>query len=651
MDIDYRKLAASGELLHERIRNDHTADSDSETEFTAGRGESVEADVVDDLRSHLDADFTQIGPYFGFENWPEDEALPEWISRFATLAEVLDESKASPSVPDVFETTPFVDVLWPIVEFESDRVFGHDCAQLTESGRRDFEGILLDDLVDVSAQALHVDFVSYLGENDPELLESDGRSSDSREWYEAYVSSFFDGRMEPFFREYSMAARFVATVTRQWRSLVDSFVSRLTDDSSTIRSRFDVPERDRVDAISSMGDAHDGGKRVLLVEFEGGTELLYKPRSIEPEDRFYEFESWLCEEFSDVPERSTPRRVVRSSYGWVEKVEPASHDTIDAVEDYYRSAGALACIAYVLNVSDCHVENIVSTSRAPTLVDAETVLELGASPAEADHLDAASELARHVYGSTVLGTYLFPFGTGVDRFSGLGLNDERDAELPELSWVDVNTDAMDIEYETPTNSFRQNLPTCDGELVPPHEFVDEIVDGFETTYDAIADARQTVRRKVVETFDEVECRKIVRDTRAYHTLLLTLSTPKYLRSGAWHGYKIQDVLSRRSPPASVEGKTELHNLDVERWDGIVEAERRSILRRDIPKFTVLSDDVGLYYDGELVVRNLTLESGVERACTKIEELSDDDERFQSGLIRACLENPGQRIAAHPGGFI
>lgn len=652
MKIDNTKLAASGAFLDERVENKLTTGRNSTDGTTSERVESTESAIIDDLEAQLNVEVDRIEEYFLFDTWPDEVALPNWVERFITLFEALSGSNGCSSTPEMFDDIPFVDILWPIVEV-SDKQFvgGCDVELLTENGSRELKQALLKELVDCSAQALHLDFISFIGENESKLLEDDNRSPNSRKWYDAYVTSFFDGRMGPFFQEYSMIARLVVTVTEQWQASVTSFLMRLSEDFPAICSRLRVEKSDQVCGVTTLGDSHDDGNRVLLVKFTSGIELVYKPRSVEPERRFYEFKSWLRNELTGVPDLQAPNVLSRPTHGWVEKVEAAPHSSIDSIEGYYRSAGSLLCIAYVLNISDCHVENVIASERSPILVDVETIFELGASPARGTEPSITEELRHHVLNSTVLGTQLLPFGKGEDRFSGLGVHDDQESNLPKLSWLHVNTDAMDIEYITPQKSYRENRPSYDGERLSPREFVKEIIDGFESTYNGIVSEKVAVKQRISDAFRGVQTRTIIRDTKAYFRLLQTLTNPNFVRNGAQHGHKVQELLSRRTRLPGFEKSTKMNTLDIDQWDPIVAAERSAIQRRDVPRFTTFPDDTGLYFEGKRIVPSLTCKTGLERTRAKIDQLSEEDKRHQIGLIRACLESSNRRIAAHPGGYV
>ena len=645
--MNFKALAASAELLRERVANGHTGCVDN-TE--AHRPETIDEAVITDLRAQLDTDIDGLEPYFSFETWPEAEKLPEWITRFERIRDVLDDVDEIPTVPGAVEEVPFVEVWWPLVESEHEAVFEKpDADRLSETARRGFERLLLDRLTDYSASALHVDFHSYIEENGGEAAP-ESQSTDSREWYEAYLTAFFDGRMDSFFQEFSMVARKSASIVRNWRTFFDSFVSRLADDAPSLHRELDIEAHDIVQRVTPAGDPHNRGKHVLIVAFDSGVEIVYKPRTVEPEARLYEFQSWLGEMFADVPEYETPALVDRSNYGWVEKVDYGDHRSIDAVKNYYDSAGGLLCISYALSMSDCHLENVIATPNVPTLIDAETVFELGTVPARTTELTADGRFRRLVVDSTVLGTQFLPFGRGTDKNSGFGDHRGQHKSVPKPIWKDVNTDAMDVEYVKPARAGPENLPTHDGVIAVSHEYVADVVAGFETVYDAIRDAKPTVKRKLEALFAGVRSRFIFRNTKAYYELLRTLQTPRYLRSGAMFGYKIHDSLSMRSASRTFASDTKLKHLAVDLWDEVIDCEYQSICRGDVPRFEVVADDHALYHDGRRVVSDFTERTGIQRAHDQIDQFSHENKRFQSGLVRACLQSDRPWIQSHPGGY-
>lgn len=619
-----RSLAASAELLHERIRNGHATVDGPIDEAEA---KHLDDSVVEDFEVHLDAQLDDVEKYARFDSWPEDEDLPEWVSVFSDMLQRLPDSDDVNS--DFSDEIAFADVFQWVVDYSRECLLDADTTPLTPAAMRDFEEYLLDRLVVIGGKALYVDFRSYITEYDPTVVEEGRLSADSTRWYTEYVSAFFDGRAIDFFDEFPVLARLITIVSRQWGTMVNSFITRVDDDYDRLCSLSGVEDLGRVTHVSPAGDSHEGGQSVLLVTFESGDELVYKPRDLKPEKQLFEFESWLCRRFDDFPELQTPELLSEPTYGWVEVVSSATFSSVDALGDYYRRAGALLCVLYVLNASDCHFENIIAGETSPVLVDAETLLDTPNRGTSWPKLD--TKLQRHVAQSTLLTTVMLPFKFGdkeVTR-SGLAMVEEQEGRIQSSSWVDVNTDAMKIEYEKPNVTPENNYPTYGGEPAPPELFVADIVDGFETAYECIQNARETVRRRVTELFDSLRIRTILAGSVVYDALLRALMNPEYLRSGVSHDCKIQKTLSRRLDTSPLD-------IRDDGLDDILRAERASIFERDVPKFMMRTDTDGIYFDGEQVVDTDVHESGIERIRNQVMEMSDRDKVHQRGLIRACL---------------
>lgn len=643
--MDERKVAASAELIQERLQNGHTAQHGQRAASTEKLEiERFEPSVIADLQSYAGVD--DLEGYMCFDEWPADEELPGWVPIVSDLLDFLFGTESPNTTTERFERdVPFVEIFARIAEYSRHQFIDDlDAGHLAEQAVHDFEAHLIDRLVDVSAQAIHLDFVRYVAERDPGVIEDDRLHPDSTSWYDGYISAFFDGRAADVFERFPVMARLLIVVAEQWGATLSTFVSRLEGDYRQICSLLDSDEPGQVVRVDAgAGDPHDRGQTVLIVAFENGDELVYKPRDIAPEREFYTFEDWLNDRFDDIPELQTPKVIARAEYGWVEKVTNEPFSSVAAIEEYYRATGAILCILYVLNASDCHFENVIASETSPVIVDAETILQTDISITETSRAKSNAKLRQHVARSSVLKTMLLPFEMEANSNvqSGLAMIDEQRANVRQVSWMHVNTDAMDIEYRTPTIVPEGNVPMYDGDPAPPDQFVDEIVDGFGTTYDAIVHSRATVKRQVTDQFGEIRVRNILQETALYQALLDTLTNPSYLRSGVEHGCKIQKTLSKRLASSSFIAETD--------WvDDVLEAEQRAIARRDVPRFTMLTDDGGVSLGETAVSSDVFEQTGIERVRNRIESLSEADKIYQQGLIRACLDSGEPMSASHRG---
>lgn len=633
-EINTREIAISAELLQERIENGHTGPDGGQDDSKVEADErTVDSSVVQDLKTHTGVDFEDVHRYLDVPEYPEDEPLPDWTSTFSHMVEFLDGIDDVDSTQvDIGCGVPFQEVLGWIVEYTRRHVVSDlDTTHLSDEAVEDLERHLLSQLSEVGAKALHLDFVQYVADNDPEVIENDDRSSDSTYWYDRYVSAFLDGRAAAFFEAFPVLARQMTYIVENWSEMASRFASFLNDDYHELR---DLVEAEHPGVASRLelgaGDLHDGGQSVIIVEFESGDEVVYKPRSIEPVKQLYEFESWLSKKDA-FPDLQTAGVVSKSDHGWVEKVESTEFSELDAVESYYRGAGALLCVLYVLNASDCQYENIIAGRESPLLVDAEAILDTPIAEVPDSRFDR--KVQRRRAQSSLAGTLLLPFkvGTHARTKSGLGTNQTYRGWSRRIFWKNVNTDAMDYEYEIPEITPENNVPTYAGDPALPDQFLDELVDGFERAYDVIMNSKEDVKRRIASSFDGVPVRKVVLASALYDALSNTLTNPRYLRSGTSYGYKIQETLSRRL--------STLHGaVRPDKWDDVLRAERNSLLRGDIPKFTMSTDDDGVYYEGKRVCSTDFDRTGVERVLDRIDDMSTEDKEYQRTQIEACFDD-------------
>jgi hypothetical protein len=210
MDPEYTQIAARGEPLTERVANGHTGTLSEPT--WDGRRLSGEA-----LAAHV-----------AFEEWPADEPLPEWID---DLQELIDALSPTTDVPEWAADAPFAAVLCQYVDHAwTSFAAAYPTARLTDAGEQSLREILLERLVDVLAQAHHVDFVRFVAEREPELIREDRLSAASTEWHDRYVRAVGRERAAGFFEEYAVAARLLVDTVRQWDDRLGAFCERLHDD-------------------------------------------------------------------------------------------------------------------------------------------------------------------------------------------------------------------------------------------------------------------------------------------------------------------------------------------------------------------------------------------------------------------------------------
>lgn len=186
------------------------------------------------------------------------------------------------------------------------------------------------------------------------------------------------------------AGRFVALRREQAEAALDLFLVRLRRDLWT--SWPDRPElRGQVTGLWANGDeTHNGGQRVLRVDFAGGGRVAYKPRPASGELLFLD-ENAVFAVLNELPAASGPVQLPvlsswrgagpdRHAYSWQEWLERPSHWgvlrrdgelTLSGTRlppadagPFWRRAGALTAACFAFGMTDLHGSNLLTGERA-----------------------------------------------------------------------------------------------------------------------------------------------------------------------------------------------------------------------------------------------------------------------------------------------
>src|SRR5262249_24423962 len=127
-----------------------------------------------------------------------------------------------------------------------------------------------------------------------------------------------------------------------------------------------------VEAAAGAGDTHRGGRSVVIARFQGGLNLVYKPRSLAVDAHFQDFIPWVNEKGASLPLR-TLKVLDRGHHGWVEFVHAEGCRSEDEVARFYERQGEYLAILYALQATDFHFENVLACGEHPVLVDLEAL--------------------------------------------------------------------------------------------------------------------------------------------------------------------------------------------------------------------------------------------------------------------------------------
>ena len=576
--------------------------------------------------------------------WPADRRLPEWIDELEALVEHVESGVSTGRTVTVEGTGASGQV-----ELSADVPFAHLIARIVEGAWKWLPGTVPDDVVtpmveglatrvgSLTTRALYVEFKSFVLHHDPDLARADPDEFDDppAELYDAFVEAMVEQGVRNLCLEYPVLARQLVTVLTQWVETVEELYQRVETDHDAVTERFDV--EGRVTALEPLADdTHAEGRVPVRVEFSSGA-VVYKPRPVDAGIALHELLDSLDEHLPWSSLRH-PRYLTRDEYGWMEFVEYRNPNDETGVERFYERAGLLVCVAYVLHANDWQFENLIVDGERPAVLDAETTFHPHVSP-------ATTVLATEVttaMADSVLFTSMLPRLIGdpatpdadADASPVAGFADETgEVEISGYSTPSVravNTDVMAVEMAVPTVDRTTNVPVVGGEAYPSGEYVEEIVCGFERTYETIRERHvdgqfvPTIERACAE---EIETRFVYRGTQQYASVLRSAAGREPLRDGV----RLTVEFERLAVPF-FDGR-----IESDRYWPLYAAERESLRRRDVPRFTATVAETELFHDGRPL--HLTAgKSGYDRCRQRLDAMDDADRRRQAQLIRWSFGN-------------
>ncbi|WP_211716010.1 type 2 lanthipeptide synthetase LanM family protein [Nocardiopsis sp. MG754419] len=462
-------------------------------------------------------------------------------------------------------------------------------------------------------------------------LEGRLTSGSPEERYEEFVGQLArPERMREFWSEYPVLARITAERVDQWVRHNLALLADLAQDWPAIRERLRVPEGTRTltEASLGLGDRHAGGRSVSSLRFDSGFRLIYKPRPLSVDAHFQELLEWTNDNGQPTPFRVLDV-VDAGDHGWVEFVEGAPCESAEELRDFYRRQGGLLALLHMLHAVDFHFENLIASGPHPVLVDLETLFHpnhwmLGTGNA------APANVAM---GDSVTQTGLLPrrkYFAGDDQdagteTSGLGGPSGQLTPYAMPYWEDYGSDEMRLDRKRQViEDPGANRPTLSGGRVSAVDHVEDIVEGFDSTYRLLWRHRDALLAPGgrVSNFSEDRVRFIARPTATYALSLVESYHPDVLRD-ALDRDRLLDHLwipRDRDPVRSA----------------LCTSERRDLEHNDVPLFHMRPSQRHVWDSAERIHPDLLDRPIMESVRERFQEMGEASLAHQLWFIRASF---------------
>jgi type 2 lantibiotic biosynthesis protein LanM len=520
------------------------------------------------------------------------EPLPEWTGfvRDSLQGAAAWSDEAIFAAPPENGSFPFHELVRPFAE-EACRRLRSARPELAAEERWTMlapaRGTLLFLLANQAAFAFNLEFILYKSRRETQLAAAlrTARGERSDRLYRGFVREHFAGRWPEFVVEYAVLARQLATLAAGWANSIAETLARLDQDGQALADRFNrgMPLGPPSALEYGLSDRHNGGRSTMILAWEGGTRIVYKPKPLDTDHLVADLIEWINASAGLLP-LAAPDTLNRGTHGWQEYLahEPCADEA--AVGRFYVRAGYLLALGYALEGYDCHHENLIARGEQPFLIDTETIFnpykEMDAAAEGGNAAALASETVYYSVARTgLLPTWSIKAG-GAKRdtsgFGGGGVEGNDDQILSE--WTGCGTDDIRLEPRKVPLPGQANQPFTAEGAGAADDHVADIVAGFRDMYKFLLANRDALAGLIAGRRD-IEVRFVRKATNVYAQQIWKLANPRFLREGV--DWSIEaDHMARMYLAAGRDGTAP--------W-GMLRAEHEAMMGLDIPYFRVRAD--------------------------------------------------------------
>ncbi|MDD3654043.1 MAG: type 2 lanthipeptide synthetase LanM family protein [Desulfotomaculaceae bacterium] len=559
----------------------------------------------------------------GEVTWRPDRLLPEWVNGLANLlslfpvaGEQIDKELYFNPENDIIPQNDIVAWILPLAyhgERQLQEKLGGRKELFAPSAISNLSRTLIKRLSHLSFRTLNYHFRLFQNMQNPVALLGVGLTREQAEKaYADFAEELRAGKWADILLEYPVLARQVAGELANWINNMGAMAEHLARDWDRLKGQFWAGrEPGKVTGIEAdASDAHNHGKSVCILTFSSGVKIVYKPRGLAVDKAWAGFARWLRQRGCQWPPK-VPETLDCGSYGWTEYAAYQAMDREEEAADFYRRAGVLLALIYVLGGNDFHGENLIACREHPVPVDMETLLLPRVRPFQTANTalwQAEAAGALDILNDSVVRTGFLPM------------------------WKRKNQKGDTVEWGalTSVQGDFKNLPLLNGARLYVQDYRAELLEGFREAYGLLLKYQEELLGEAspLELFRGCKFRFLIRSTQVYADMLQYVSQPRFLKSGLIYSLEIERLAPAYLLYAPEERLRELWYIFL--------SERDALERGDIPIFYGEASGIALLDHEKELCDAYFLQSAMDRTGYLIGRLDQEDLAFQTDLIIASL---------------
>ncbi|WP_254490156.1 type 2 lanthipeptide synthetase LanM family protein [Bacillus thuringiensis] len=449
---------------------------------------------------------------------------------------------------------------------------------------------------------------------------------DKYQRFQSYLNIRFGNvkKIKEFYNNYLYAIKIIITRTNYFKENFKLLINSLDENFYEFKNQLGIKENVITSINMAMGDTHDRGKSVSILNFPNKQKIVYKPKNLEIAKKIDLFMSYLNKHMES--NFYIPRRLVKEKYAFEEFVEQEDLESSKDAADFYTNYGSLLGLAYIINGSDFHYENIIAYKSHPVIIDMETFFH---EPAPLYYDQELKSIIRNELAESVIGTSMLPIKIMKER----SMDPNQGVDLSGLSFgrhkfpfnilviKDPSTDEMRYEWDESYIDECNNVPTKNGKIYPYIEYKKYIYEGFINFLKKIEQNKKEIEIYIKKNFANIKVRQIVRPTQKYTDLL------RY----SYHPSCMQDAIEREKV---------LHNLWAYSYNNklIAKYEFEEMMLGDIPQFFINTSEKHLYTNDNQKIENSFKETPLEIVIRKIKHLNKNTISQQLNIVKSTFQD-------------